>query len=153
MGNKTPEEIEAEIKSKEEAKEAKGKKGKKGGKDKKEKKAKKGKGKKGKDKGAAEEDPGWKMKASKFSENVDEKLTDYDTKWKFRNESHNISQRHDEEIIKEEKILEVEAELRKEVDVIMREELENLKAALDKDKGKKGKKARKAKKERRRGKI
>ena len=141
--NKTPEEIEAEIKAKEEAKEAKGKKGKKGGKDKKEKKAKKGKGKKGKDKGAAEEDPGWKMKPSKFSENVDEKLTDYDTKWKFRDESHNISQHHDEEIIKEEKILEVEAELRKEVDVIMREELENLKAALDKDKGKKGKKGKK----------
>merc|ERR1711917_167875 len=60
--------------------------------------------------------------------------------WKNRDESSNFPQRHDPEIIKEDKLIEVEAEIRVQVDVIMREELQNLKDALDKDKGKKAKK-------------
>ena len=136
---KTPEEIEAELAEKEAAKDAKGKKGKKG-KDKKEKKGKKGKGKKGKGKkGDDDEDPGWKMKASEFYGDMMNEVNEYDTKWRHRDESHNFHQRHDAEIIKEQKMIEVEDAVRLQVDEIMREELANLKAALDKDKGKKGK--------------
>merc|ERR1712130_598473 len=136
---KTPEEIEAELAEKEAAKDAKGKKGKKG-KEKKEKKGKKGKGKKGKGKkGDDDEDPGWKMKTSEFYGDMMGEVSEYDTKWRHRDESHNFHQRHDAEIIKEQKMIEVEDAVRIQVDEIMREELANLKAALDKDEGKKGK--------------
>jgi len=135
---KTPSEIEAEIAEKEAKKEAKGKKGKKGKKDKKEKKGKKGKGKKGKG-GDEDEEPGWKMPESEFKTDAEKELEEYEGKWRRRNEQHNFQQRHDAEIIKEEKMIEVEDAVRLQVDEIMREELENLKAALDKSKGKKGK--------------
>ena len=52
----------------------------------------------------------------------------------------NLHQKHDSEMIKRDKRLEVEDELRLEVDVLMREELKNLKAAVEgASKGKKGK--------------
>jgi len=47
--------------------------------------------------------------------------------WAFRDESGNYSQKHDAEIIKEEKRIEVENEVRLQVDELMREELKNLK--------------------------
>merc|ERR1711962_1418098 len=143
---KTPEELEAELAEKEAAKEAKGKKGKGGKKDKKEKKDKKGKkkkkggkGKKGKG-GGEEETPGWKMPKSEFFDGVESEVKTHSSVWKNRDEGSNFPQRHDPEIIKEDKLVEVEAEIRLQVDVIMREELQNLKDALDKDKGKKAKK-------------
>ena len=48
--------------------------------------------------------------------------------WQPRDESDNFSQKHDVELIKEEKRLEVEVELRLQVDELMRTELKNLKA-------------------------
>lgn len=94
---------------------------------------KKGKG------GDDDEDPGWKMPESGFQAEMLNEMEEYDGKWRTRNETNNFHQRHDAEIIKEQKIIEVEDAVRIQVDEIMREELDNLKAALDKDKGKKGK--------------
>merc|ERR1712176_1028060 len=86
-----------------------------------------------------DEEPGWKMPESEFKTDAEKELEEYEGKWRRRNEQHNFQQRHDAEIIKEEKMIEVEDAVRLQVDEIMREELENLKAALDKSKGKKGK--------------
>lgn len=47
--------------------------------------------------------------------------------WSTRDETNNYSQKHDAEIIKEEKRIEVENEVRLQVDELMREELKNLK--------------------------
>ena len=47
--------------------------------------------------------------------------------WQGRSEVENISQKHDAELIKEEKRKEVDAELRIQVDELMRVELRNLK--------------------------
>merc|ERR1712106_990595 len=146
---KTPEELEAELKAKEAEKEAKGKKGK--GKDKKEKKEKKGKGAKGKKGGGDEAEEGWKMKTSEFFDPISTEVTTHDSTWRGRNEQANFRQRHDVEIIKEAKMIEVEAGIRVQVDEIMREELQNLKNALDKDKGKKSKKREEGWKERQKG--
>jgi len=49
----------------------------------------------------------------------------------MRDESGNYSQKHDAEIIKEEKRIEVENEVRLQVDELMREELKNLKMVRD----------------------
>lgn len=48
--------------------------------------------------------------------------------WQTRNESENFPQKHDAELIKEEKRKEVETEVRVQVDELMRAELKNLKA-------------------------
>ena len=47
--------------------------------------------------------------------------------WKSRDESHNKEQRYDEEMIREVKRNEVEEEIRRQVDNLMREELDLLK--------------------------
>ena len=84
--------------------------------------------------------------------------------WSNRNESHNPRQSVDELIIKDQKMIEVETEIRRQVDNLMREELDLLKAvsstdfmhivklefiiqqAVERDKGKKGKISKKRKK-------
>ena len=48
--------------------------------------------------------------------------------WATRDEKENFSQRHDAELIKEQKRKEVEEEIRLQVDELMRAELKNLKA-------------------------
>ncbi|KAJ8301907.1 hypothetical protein KUTeg_020894 [Tegillarca granosa] len=146
---KTPEELEAEMKEKEEGGgKKKDKKDKKKKKDKKDKKDKKGKkGKKGKGGDDEEEEEGWKMAPSNFVEAVNEGTESYKGVWQNRDEKENFSQKHDAELIKEEKRKEVEEEIRLQVDELMRTELKNLKAAVDRDKGKKkGKKSGKKKK-------
>ena len=47
--------------------------------------------------------------------------------WKTRDETGNFQQKHDSVLIKEAKRVEVEAEVRIQVDELMREELNNLK--------------------------
>ena len=47
--------------------------------------------------------------------------------WQNRDESNNFQQKHDSTLIKEEKRIEVESEIRIQVDELMREELSNLK--------------------------
>ena len=52
--------------------------------------------------------------------------------WKSRDESHNKEQRYDEEMIREVKRNEVEEEIRRQVDNLMREELDLLKIVSNK---------------------
>merc|ERR1712228_662986 len=103
---------------------AKGKKGK-------DKKKEKKKGKKGDD---DEEEEGWKMAPSNFVPPVNEASDTYKGVWATRDESENFPQKHDAELIKEEKRKEVEEEVRLSVDELMRAELANLKAAVDREK-------------------
>lgn len=144
---KDPAEVEAELQGKGEEKGKK--KGKKSGKKKdkkKDKKDKKGKkGKKGKGGDDEEEEPGFKMQPSNFLGTVKESSTEYETVWKERNEENNFNQKYDSELIKEQKRIEVETEIRTQVDELMRQELKNLKLAVDREKGK-GKKGKKGKK-------
>uniref|UniRef100_H2YYL1 IQ motif containing with AAA domain 1 n=1 Tax=Ciona savignyi TaxID=51511 RepID=H2YYL1_CIOSA len=139
---KTPEEA-TELKEKEEEKgKKKGKKGKKSGK--KSGKKKKGKNSKLISSPSQEEEPGWKMQESKFLPAVSEAHNNYESVWRNRDEAANFQQKHDGVLIKEDKRVEVESEIRIQVDELMREELNNLKMALDRDKGKKGKKGKKS---------
>ncbi|XP_043208792.1 dynein regulatory complex protein 11-like [Amphibalanus amphitrite] len=127
-----------------EDKKGKGKKGKKDKKDKKdEKKKKKKKG---------EEDEGFIMQPSKFVPVIMEACMEYDEKWKHKEEKSNFEQNFDADIVRRDKRRELELEVRRDVDTAMREELDRLKDALERDKGKKGRKKKKGKKKRRGGK-
>ncbi|KAJ3355843.1 Dynein regulatory complex protein 11 [Entophlyctis luteolus] len=129
----------------------KGKKGK-GGKEekkpaKKEEKGGKG-GKKGK-KGEEEEEEGpkWKFDDSKHLEIVKTECNVYSENWLHKDDSENFSQKHDQEIVKIDKRKEVEFEIKNQVFEVLKEELANLKLAVDRSKnGKKGKKGKKDKK-------
>ncbi|XP_075224915.1 dynein regulatory complex protein 11 [Lycorma delicatula] len=118
------------------SKESKGKKekGKKGGKDKEDAKKKKNE---------EEEDPGFKMGPSNFLADVMVANSEYEEVWRYKDESGNPRQKHYSDMIRTQKTLEVEAELRKVVDEHLRLELELLQAALDRDRAKKGKKSKK----------
>lgn len=76
----------------------------------------------------------------------------FDEVWRNREESHIAKQTHCEDLIYAEKYTELEAELRKVVDDMMRLELEQLQAALDRDRAVRGKKSKKNNKTRRSGK-
>ncbi|XP_053139121.1 dynein regulatory complex protein 11 isoform X2 [Hemicordylus capensis] len=156
FSEKTPDEVAAELRAKEEEAE-KRKKKKKGKKEKKEKEKKKKKGKekeekKPKKKKDEEEDEGWKMGPSNFLPVMEEGNNKYKDIWQNRDERWNFSQEYDPELIKEEKRKEVEGEIRVQVDELMRQELKNLKLAVDREterkvkKGKKGKKKKKGRK-------
>ncbi|VDL92577.1 unnamed protein product [Schistocephalus solidus] len=56
--------------------------------------------------------------------------------WKYRDESNNFFQRHEEELIEADKRAELDLEIRIHVDELMRQELRNLKIAIDKEKQK-----------------
>ncbi|CAH8502324.1 unnamed protein product [Schistosoma turkestanicum] len=138
---KTPEELERELE--EEAN--KKSKGKTSGAEKKKDDPKKKKGK--------EEPEGFKFSPSAFLDEINEGCHNYQALWKNRDESDNFQQHYDEEMVKEDKRLEVEAEIRVQVDELLRQELRNLKIAIDKERvkrkkkkgGKKGKKGKKGK--------
>ncbi|XP_062251903.1 dynein regulatory complex protein 11-like [Platichthys flesus] len=105
-------------------------------------KKKEEKKKNGKDKGknnTEEEEEGLKMLPSAFLSDLQVGNKTFEDFWKNRNESKNFVQRHDLELIKEEMRKAVEAEIRPQVDVQMREELAEWKLAVDKDKGGKAK--------------
>ncbi|XP_042301941.1 LOW QUALITY PROTEIN: dynein regulatory complex protein 11 [Sceloporus undulatus] len=153
FSEKTPEEVAAELAAKEE--EEKKRKGRrKGKKEKKEKGEKKKKGKEVKKpkKKEEEEEEGWKMSPSNFLPIMEEGNNKYKDVWQNRDEAWNFSQEYDPELIKEEKRKEVEEEIRVQVDELMRQELKNLKLAVDREtektvkKGRKGKKKKKGKK-------
>ncbi|KAG9339520.1 hypothetical protein JZ751_023662, partial [Albula glossodonta] len=73
--------------------------------------------------------------------------------WRGRDESQNFSQRFDAQLVREEKRAEVEEEVRVQVDELMRQELKNLKIAVDRVKEKKKKKGKKSsKKKKKKGK-
>ncbi|XP_059961897.1 dynein regulatory complex protein 11 [Mesoplodon densirostris] len=118
---------EEEEKNKKKKKEEKPKKGKKG----KEKKETKGKNK--------EEGEAWKMSPSVFLPMMEEGNNVYKDLWKNKDESWNVPQGYDPELIKEEKRKELESEIRLQVDELMRQELKNLKLAVNREKELSGK--------------
>ncbi|XP_075036492.1 dynein regulatory complex protein 11 isoform X1 [Mixophyes fleayi] len=150
FAQKTPEEVAAELAAKEEAKDKKKKGKKEKGKKKGKKEKDKAKGKKGKGK-EQEEEPGWKMSPSQFLPGITSANHTYEGVWQNRDESWNLHQTHDSELIKEDKRKEVEEEIRIQVDELMRQELQNLKLAVDRDKSKK-KKGKKGGKKKKKGK-
>ncbi|XDV49253.1 hypothetical protein PO909_018536, partial [Leuciscus waleckii] len=135
FAEKTPEELAEELAAKEEDDANKKPKG---------KEEIKEKGKKGNVED--EEEPGLKMLPSAFLADLEREYNTFSEVWKNRNESKNFSQRHELELIKEEKRKEIEVEIRKQVDELMRQELANWKLAVDKEKRGKGKGAAKKKK-------
>ncbi|XP_063057574.1 dynein regulatory complex protein 11 [Engraulis encrasicolus] len=138
FAEKTPQQLMEELAAKEEDDANKKPKG---------KEEKKDKGKKDKGKGGEEEEePGLKMLPSAFLKDLETGHKTFSEVWVNRDESKNFSQRHEVELIKEEKRKEVEGEIRVQVDELMRQELANWKLAIDKDKGGKAKpKAKKGK--------
>uniref|UniRef100_A0A8C8U6W9 IQ motif containing with AAA domain 1 n=1 Tax=Peromyscus maniculatus bairdii TaxID=230844 RepID=A0A8C8U6W9_PERMB len=150
FSNKTPEQVIEDILTSQEEEEKLKKKKKKEEKESKPKKGKKGKEKK-------EEDEEWKMSPSLFLQLMEEGNSLYKDTWMNKDESWNFPQDYDPEMIKEEKRKELEFEIRVQVDELMRQELRNLKLAVNKEiehpaRGKKGKKQGKGKKGKKKGK-
>ncbi|KAM5268668.1 dynein regulatory complex protein 11 isoform 2-T2 [Hipposideros larvatus] len=156
FSNKTPQQVIDDIIANQEDEEKNKRK-------KKEKKAKKGK-EKGKEKETKEknkeEDEGWKMSPSVFLHTMEEGNNVYKDMWENKDESGNFLQDYDPEMIKDEKRKELESEIRVQVDELMRQELKNLKLAVNREKelpartrkkkgGKNGQKGKKGKKEKR----
>ncbi|XP_077874420.1 dynein regulatory complex protein 11 isoform X4 [Ictidomys tridecemlineatus] len=145
FSNKTPEQVIEDILASQEEEEKNKKKGKKAQKEEK-KKVVKEKPK------VKEEEEEWKMSRSAFLPSMKEGSDVYKDTWMNKDESQNFPQDYDEELIKKEKRKEVEAEIRVQVDELMRQELKNLKLAVNKEielpvrAGKKGKKKNKGKK-------
>uniref|UniRef100_A0A673U118 IQ motif containing with AAA domain 1 n=1 Tax=Suricata suricatta TaxID=37032 RepID=A0A673U118_SURSU len=81
-----------------------------------------------------EEDEGWKMSPSVFLPAMEEGNNVYKDVWKNRDESWNFPQDYDPELIRQEKREELESEIRIQVDELMRQELKNLKLAVNREK-------------------
>ncbi|XP_036029377.1 dynein regulatory complex protein 11 [Onychomys torridus] len=158
FSNKTPEQVIEDILANQEEEEKLKKKKKKEEKESKPKKGKKSKEKKSnlKEKVVKEEDEEWKMSPSLFLQLLEEGNSSYKDTWMNKDESWNFPQDYDPEMIKEEKRKELETEIRVQVDELMRQELKNLKLAVNKEiehpaRGKKGKKQGKGKKGKKKG--
>ncbi|XP_023195833.1 IQ and AAA domain-containing protein 1 isoform X2 [Xiphophorus maculatus] len=131
FAEKTPQQLVEEIALKEEEEATSKSKGKAKGKDDKKEKGKKDKGK---GKGGEEDEDGLTMMPSAFLSELEVANKRYKEVWKNRNETENFSQIHEVELVKEEMRKIVEAEVRLQVDEEMREELAELKLAVDKEK-------------------
>ncbi|XP_068175353.1 dynein regulatory complex protein 11 [Antennarius striatus] len=86
-----------------------------------------------------EEEDGLKMLPSAFLSDLEVGHKKYVDFWKNRDESTNFVQRHEVELIKEEKRKDIEAEIRAQVDVEMRKELDEWRLEVDNEKGGKAK--------------
>ncbi|XP_032755507.1 dynein regulatory complex protein 11 [Rattus rattus] len=156
FSNKTPDQVIEDIIAAQEEEEKSKKKKKKEEKENKGKKAKKEKERKNvtKEKAAKEEDEEWKMSPSLFLQLMEEGNSLYKDMWMNKDESWNFPQDYDPELVKEEKRKELELEIRVQVDELMRQELKNLKLAVNREiepqpRLKKGKKQNKGRKGRR----
>ncbi|CAB1444708.1 unnamed protein product [Pleuronectes platessa] len=131
FAEKNPQQLMEEIAAKEEDDSNNRSKGK-------EEKKKNGKKDKGKT-DIEEEEEGLKMLPSAFLSDLQVGNQTFEDFWQNRNESQNFVQRHEVELIKEERRKLIEADILLQVDVQMRQELAEWKLAVDKDKGGKGK--------------
>uniref|UniRef100_A0AAA9SWC5 IQ motif containing with AAA domain 1 n=1 Tax=Bos taurus TaxID=9913 RepID=A0AAA9SWC5_BOVIN len=131
FSNKTPQQVIDDIVASqdEEEKTKKKKKEKKPKKEKKEKETKETK-----EKNKQEEEEMWKMSPSVFLHTMEEGNSVYKDLWKNKDESWNFPQDYDPELIKEDKRKELESEIRVQVDELMRQELKNLKLAVNREK-------------------
>ncbi|XP_044579210.1 dynein regulatory complex protein 11 [Cotesia glomerata] len=116
------------------------------------KKSKKSKSKKESDteKSEDESDPGIKVVPSNFLPELIQAHTEYQDVWRDKDESENPWQLPYDDMILSEKTREIEDEVRVGVDQALRDDIEALQAALDRDKGHKGKRAKKPQKRMRR---
>lgn len=87
-----------------------------------------------------------KAMTSLFVPELNAKREEFEEIWRNKDETCNPYQYHYNEIIEHEQMIEMEDELRKIVDEMMRSELQLLQEAFDKDRGYKGKKPKKASK-------
>ncbi|XP_053481922.1 dynein regulatory complex protein 11 isoform X2 [Ictalurus furcatus] len=129
--NKTPEQLMEELAAKRAEEENK---------------MQKGKGTKVTGKEEEEKEPGLKLTPSEFLSELQTGHKTFTEVWRNRDESKNFSQRHEAELIKEEKRKELEAEIRLQVDELMRQELASWKLSVEGKKGGKAKPAGKKKK-------
>nr|XP_023012366.1 IQ and AAA domain-containing protein 1 [Leptinotarsa decemlineata] len=113
------------------------------------KKDKAAKAKESKTNAIEEEQLTTKAVVSTFVPELNLRKEEYDEIWKNKDETDNFRQYHCKSIIEQEQMAEMENELRKVVDEMMRAELELLQEAFEKDRGHKGKK--KSSKKARRG--
>lgn len=120
----------------------------------KESKSKKVKTTKKDEKGGGDEDDEMSSKAtvSTFLPELTLRKEEYDEMWRNKDETVNPHQYHYVDIIENEQMAEMENELRKVVDDMMRTELQLLQEAYDRDRGFKGKRQKASKKTRKGGK-
>ncbi|XP_054846965.1 IQ and AAA domain-containing protein 1-like [Eublepharis macularius] len=133
FAQKSPEEVKAELDLAEVKVEKKDKKKdkEKGKEAPKEEEEKKGKEKK------SEEEEGLKLSPSKFLTAINQGFQEYTALWSNQDEEVvNFEQRYEAELIRSQKQKEVAAEIRLQVDELMREELQNLRLAVDLEGGK-----------------
>ncbi|XP_034937437.1 dynein regulatory complex protein 11 [Chelonus insularis] len=112
------------------------------------KRSKKSKSKKESDteKSEDESDPGIKITPSNFLSELTQAHTQYQDVWRDKDESENPWQLPYKDMILAEKTKEIEDEIRISVDQTLRDDIEALQAALDRDRGHKGKRAKKPQK-------
>uniref|UniRef100_A0A8C8ZDA1 IQ and AAA domain-containing protein 1-like n=1 Tax=Prolemur simus TaxID=1328070 RepID=A0A8C8ZDA1_PROSS len=134
FADKTPEQVRMELETQvQESKKKEQEKSEEKEKDQKEKdKKRKKKGKKEKAK-KGEADVMLKVLPSKFTPAISAGHVEYLNLWKNRQESVHPSQNFDSEALREEKRKELEQEIRVQVDELMRQELRNLRLAVDKE--------------------
>ncbi|XP_046609162.1 dynein regulatory complex protein 11 [Neodiprion virginianus] len=97
-----------------------------------------------------ESDPGFKPMPSNFLPEIMQANADYQETWKNKDESDNPGQETYVDMIEAEKTREVEDEIRIGVDQMMRDDIEALQAAVDRDRGHKSKRGKKTQKRLRR---
>ncbi|XP_023615341.1 IQ and AAA domain-containing protein 1 isoform X1 [Myotis lucifugus] len=129
FSNKTPQQVIQDIIATQEEEEKRRKE-----KKKEKKPVKKVKEKKVPKEKSKEEDEQWKMSPSAFLQTMEEGNNIYKEIWKNKDESLNFLQNYDPEMIKEEKRKELESEIRVQVDELMRQELKNIKLAVNREK-------------------
>ncbi|KAL0819448.1 hypothetical protein ABMA28_007553 [Loxostege sticticalis] len=93
----------------------------------------------------------YKCIASAFLQDIVNANEEFEDIWKFKEDIDNTHERYYKDMIEREKMVKIEQEIRNVVDEMMRNELELLQAAYDKDKAVKGKKSKKPQKKVRRG--
>ncbi|XP_072536868.1 dynein regulatory complex protein 11 isoform X2 [Salminus brasiliensis] len=138
FADKTPQQLMEELAAKEEEETNKKPKGKEETKDKEKKQKLQGE--------EEEEEPGLMMLPSAFLSELQKGQKTFSEVWQNRDESKNFIQRHEAELIKEEKRKKIEAEIRLQVDELMRQELANWKLAMGGEKSGKAKATAKKKK-------
>ncbi|XP_036036159.1 IQ and AAA domain-containing protein 1-like [Onychomys torridus] len=131
FADKTPEQVRIELEM--QAQENKKKEQEKTKDKEKEKKEKKKKTKE--EKARKEPDVTFKVLPSKFIPVINAGHEEYTSLWKNRYDNKHPSQHFDSETLREEKRKEVELEIRAQVDELMRQELKNLRLAVDKEEG------------------
>ncbi|KAJ0173492.1 hypothetical protein K1T71_010641 [Dendrolimus kikuchii] len=109
------------------------------------------KGDENKNKDEAEDLQTYKCNNSAFLKDLVNANEEYEDIWKYKDDADNPHERHYKDMIERDKMVKIEQEIRNIVDEMMRNELELLQAAFDKDRAHKGKKAKKPQKKARRG--